>query len=93
MLLNSHISAYATCFARRVCGLMRSTWGTFLGEDKLGARDRILNTKVAHQACAGLAPGKHSPFEASNEITPGCSLYYITHLYKFATQPANGCGG
>ena len=32
---------------------MRSTWGTSQGEDKLGARDRILNTKVARRACAG----------------------------------------
>ena len=53
MLLNSHISAYATCFAGKVCGLVRSTWGTSQGEDKLGARDRILNTKVARRACAG----------------------------------------
>ena len=34
---------------------------TSLGEDKLGARHRILNTKVARRACAGRAPGKHSP--------------------------------
>ena len=25
MLLNSHISAYATCLARKVCSLVRST--------------------------------------------------------------------
>ena len=50
MLLNSHISAYATCFAWKVCGLVRSTWGTSQGEDKLGARDRILNTKVVRRA-------------------------------------------
>ena len=61
MLLNSHISAYATCFAVKVCGLVRSTWGTSQGEDKPGARDKILNTKVARQACAGRAPGKHYP--------------------------------
>ena len=30
-----------------------------LGGDKLGARDRILNTKVARQAYAGHAPGAH----------------------------------
>ena len=53
MLLNSHVSAYATCPARMVCGLVWCTWGTSLGEDKFGARDRILNTKVARQACAG----------------------------------------
>ena len=40
---------------------MRSTWGTSLGEDKLGARDKILNTKVARRACAGNTPDKHSP--------------------------------
>ena len=49
MLLNSHISAYASCLAGKVCSPVRSTWGTSLGEDKLGARDRILNTKVAHR--------------------------------------------
>ena len=53
VLLNSHISAYATCLARKVCGLVRSTWGTSLGGDKLGARNGILNTKVAHWARAG----------------------------------------
>ena len=52
MFLTSHILAYATCFAWTVCGLVRSTWGTFLGEDKLGARDRILNTKVVR--CCGV---------------------------------------
>ena len=53
MLLNSHISADARCFARKVCGVVRSTWGTSQGEDKLGARDEILNTKVARRARAG----------------------------------------
>ena len=27
VFLSSHISAYATCFARKVCGLVQSTWG------------------------------------------------------------------
>ena len=63
MLLNSHFSAYATCFAWKVCSLVRPTWGTSLGEDKLGARDGILDTKVARRACAGCVPGKHSPKE------------------------------
>ena len=53
MLLNSHISAYARCLAGKLCGLVRSTWGTSQSEDKLGARDKILNTKVARRACAG----------------------------------------
>ena len=61
MLLNSHISAYTRCLAEKVCSLVLSTWGTSQSEDKLGARDEILNTKVACQACAGCAPGKHSP--------------------------------
>ena len=39
VLLNSHISAYATCFAREVCALVRSTWGTSRGENKLGVRE------------------------------------------------------
>ena len=50
MLLNSHISVYARCSARKVCGLVRSTWGTSRGEGKLGARDKILSTKVARRA-------------------------------------------
>ena len=51
MLLNSHISAYTRCVAEKVCGLVWSTWGTSQGEDKLGAIDKILNTKVvrSHQ--------------------------------------------
>ena len=53
MLLNSHILAYTRCLAEKICGLVRSTWGTSQGEGKLGARDKILNTKVARQACAG----------------------------------------
>ena len=61
MLLNSHISAYARCLAWKVCGLVRSTWGTSQGEDKLGAKDKILNTKVARRPCAGPAPDKHYP--------------------------------
>ena len=32
------ISAYATCFAGKVCGLVPSIWGTSVGGDKLGAR-------------------------------------------------------
>ena len=46
MLLNCRISAYARCLAGKVCGLVRSTWGTSQGGDKLRGRDRILNTKV-----------------------------------------------
>ena len=53
MLLNSHISAYTRCLAEKVCGLMRSTWGSSQGEDKLGARDKILNKEVARRARAG----------------------------------------
>ena len=41
------------CFAGKVCGPVRSTCGTPLGEDKLGASARILNTKVACRARAG----------------------------------------
>ena len=53
VLLNSHILAYTRCLARKVCGLVRSTWGTSQGEDNCGARDRILNTKAVRRACAG----------------------------------------
>ena len=59
VLLNSHISAYTRCLAEKVCGLVRSTWGTSLGGDDLGARDKILTTKVARRACARSAPGAH----------------------------------
>ena len=51
MLLISHISACATCFAGKVCGLVPATWGNSLGDHKLGARGRILATKVARRAC------------------------------------------
>ena len=46
------------------------TWGTSLGEDKLGARDKLLNTNVARRACAGRAPGKHSPTQATKLPKP-----------------------
>ena len=49
MLLNSQILAHATCFAGKVCGPVQSTWGTSRGENKIGARARILSTKVARQ--------------------------------------------
>ena len=65
MLLNSHIPAYARCLAGKVCGLVRSTWGSSKGDIKLGARDEILNTKVARPACVGCAPGRHSPQHSS----------------------------
>ena len=45
----SHTSAYTRCLARKVCGPVRPTWGTSQGEDKLGAGDRTLNTKVARR--------------------------------------------
>ena len=60
-MLNYHILACARCLAGKVCGLVRSTWGTSLGEDKVGARDRILNRKVARRACTGRAQAKYSP--------------------------------
>ena len=33
--------------------IVRSTWETSQIEDKFGARDKILTTKVAHRACSG----------------------------------------
>ena len=51
-LLNSHILPYATCFAQKLYGLVRSTWENSRSEDELGAGDRIINTKVARRACA-----------------------------------------
>ena len=61
MLLKPHISASARCLAGKVCGLVRCSWGTSQDEDKPGARDRMLHTKVARQVCAGRVPGKRSP--------------------------------
>ena len=60
MLLNSHIPAYARCLAGKVCGLVQSTWGTSLGEDKLGAEDRILNTSFAQTKVARWACGRQT---------------------------------
>ena len=59
VLLNSHISAYTRCLVGKACGLVQSTWGTSQGEDKLGARDKILNTKVARRA--NIPPMVHLP--------------------------------
>ena len=72
-VLNSHISAYATCFARKVCGLVRSTWGTSLGGDKLGARDRILNTKVARRACIPPMPKCFSAYATVHQSVCCCA--------------------
>ena len=71
MLLNSHISVNARCLAGKVCGLVRSTWGTSQGEDKLGARGRILNTKVVHRACAG---------RTRANIPPSIKLYFTLKM-------------
>ena len=46
-----------TCFAGKVCGPVRSTWGTSLGEDRLVAGARILNTMAATLGQSGHAPG------------------------------------
>ena len=50
MLLYSHISVFPRCLAEKGCSLVRCTLGTSQGEDKLGARDKILIYK-------GSAPG------------------------------------
>ena len=50
MLLNSHISAYARCLARKVCGLVRSTWGTSLVGDTIGAREYKGSAPGVHRA-------------------------------------------
>ena len=78
MLLTSHISAYTRSLAKKVCSLLRSTWGTSQGEDKLEARDKILNTKVARRACAGRASGKHCPSQFPQTPLPHC-LYPAPH--------------
>jgi hypothetical protein len=49
VLLNSHVSANARRFAGTVCSPVQSIWGTSLGEDKLGASARTLNTQVARR--------------------------------------------
>ena len=87
MLLNSHISAYARCFAGKVCGLVWSTWGISQGEDNLGARDKIPNTKVARRACAGqtfplnlcLPHGRSSPGGGwfSGVVTEMLTYYWV----------------
>ena len=78
VLLKSNISVYARCFTGKVCGLVRSTSGTSLGEDKLGAR--IINTKVVRRACTGLAPDKHSPYHSI--ISPHSMLLYRFDLFN-----------
>ena len=51
-MLNLSIWTYATCFVGHVRGPLWSTWGAPLGEGKSGAKAGIVNTKVAHRACA-----------------------------------------
>ena len=74
MLLNSHIWAYARCLAGKVCGLVQSTWGASQGEEKPGARGKILNTKVARRARTEHASGKHSPSSSSKTETANLQL-------------------
>ena len=102
MLLNSHISAYTRCIAEKVCGLVRSTWGTSQGEDKLGARDKILEAKVACQACTRRAPGRHSPIgpplfpHPTFPCVPHISPHFPPHFSWFPTflrEPQGGPGG
>ena len=80
MLLNSHISAYARCHAGKVCGLVGSAWGTSQGEDKPGARDKILNTKVACRARA-------------RQTFPPCPQAVQTERNQTAPLVAAGGGG
>ena len=82
MLLNSHISAYARCLAGKVCGLVRSTWGTSQSEDKLGARDKILNTKVAFRACAGqtFLPLRSTPDPDAHHTAHGSHYWALREL-------------
>ena len=95
LFLNSLIFAYARCLAGKVCGLVKSTWGTSLGEDKLGARDTI-PTKVARRACAGCVPGKHFPNIHWFPLNPLllyslysqlCALYYFFVCLSFLLHP------
>ena len=100
MLLNSHILAYATCFAGKVCGLVRSTWGTSQGGDKLGARDKILNTKVERRACAGqtfprCTPIYHDACVAFNayQLSYTVIVPFLRIWGTFASQPSPLGGG
>ena len=70
MLLNSHISAYTRCLAEKVCGLVRSTSGTSQGEDKLGARDKILNTKGVRRA--NIPPEYCKVFKHVRQVMHSC---------------------
>ena len=54
-------------------GPLRSTWGISLSEDPLGARARVLNTKVAHRA-------NIPPMNDSSECRPRCPLCSILRL-------------
>jgi hypothetical protein len=78
VLLNSHISAYTRYLAEKVCSLLWSTWGTSLGEDKLGARDKICNTKVAWRACAGRAGQTFPHAQVGSEQLCGCAAIRTT---------------
>ena len=82
MLLNSHVSAYTRCLAEKVCGLVRSTWGTSQGEDKLGARDKILSTKVVRRACTR----QTFPYGKGYTI-----IYFVPILFHFCSNLSPLC--
>ena len=86
MLLNSHISANAGCLAGKVCGLVRSTWETPQGEDKPGARDKILNTKVARRVRAGQTL-PHSDTCQMNACTSGMEQAMRTIYFQKKLKP------
>ena len=77
VLLNSHISAYARCLAGKVCGPVRSTWGTSLGEDTLGARDSIHNTKVVRRA--NIPPLPRTVCTAVSLFSTQLRLFVVEH--------------
>ena len=54
----------------RFCSPVRSTWGISPGEDNLGARARMLNTKVSRRARAG----QTSPFALYSVVKMGCCV-------------------
>ena len=78
MLLNSHISADATCVAEKICGLVRSTWGTSPGEDKPGARDQILDTKVVRLGMRRARAGQTFPLGRVARTV--CAVFYSDNL-------------
>ena len=83
MLLSSHVSAYARCFAWKICSLVACTWGTSLGEDKLKLDTLKLNFCTSLYATLSVCYFLYIHYGIWNAVThlPFCMLCSLSNTW------------